>query len=160
MNLRTLVFTALVTGLAGATLIETDCPVCKGRGAVPSISHAGDLRVVAAQFIDTYVGCPYEMSYIVGVSVSNAASNASKAFLLIRVIDRSGALQGEGIQEVQVDAKTTKTITVYVKAFEVRTIRDPPDVTASVWSPESTMVPCVRCQGRGKVSLIKWLMLL
>ena len=80
--------------------------------------------------------------------------------MLIRVFDKAAALQGETIQEVYIDAKATMTMNVHVKALEVRTITEPPAVLATLWDPERRMVPCSSCQTRGRVSLVKWLILI
>lgn len=158
---KILVFVVLVTGLMAGALVEVECPTCRGSGTVSSTGHGDDLRVVEARFIDTYSACPYEMSLIVSISVSNDASNAVKAFLLVRVFDsKSGVLLGEGLQQVDVNAKETKTITVYVKALVARPIPDVPVVSASTWNPEATMSPCPTCSAKGKVILVKWLMVL
>lgn len=160
---QVLVFIISVTSLAVAMLVEIDCPICRGSGYLISTSDSSRLRVVEARFINTYVGCPcssYEMSYIVRITVSNEDSKGTKAFLLIRVLDNVAALQGEGIQEVYVEAKATMTMNVHVKAFEVRTVTDPPAVLATLWDPERRMVPCSTCQTKGKVSLVKWLILI
>jgi len=160
MSSKVLVFIISVTILAAATAVEMRCPVCEGAGTVPAIGASSGLRVVESRFVETYVGCPYEMSYVVSISVSNEASNATKAFLLIKVIDKEGVLQGEAIQEVYVDPRATKTIKVHIKALQVRTITDPPTVSVSLWDPERRIAPCPTCQAKGKVSFFKWLILL
>jgi len=160
---KVLVFIISVTSLAVATLAEINCPVCRGSGYLISTSGSSRLYVVEAQFVNTYVGCPcssYEMSYIVRIAVSNEDSNGTRAFLLIRVFDKAAALQGETIQEVYVDAKATMTMDLHVKAFEVRTITEPPTVLATLWDPERRMVPCSSCQTTGRVSIVKWLILI
>lgn len=157
---KVLVFIVSVTTLAAAATVEIYCPVCGGAGTVPAISAGSGLRVVESRFVETYVGCPYEMSYVVSISVSNEASNATRAFLLIKVVDKEGVLQGEAIQEVHVDPRATKTIKVHIKAIQVRTVTDPPAVSASLWDPERRITPCTICQAKGKVSFFKWLILL
>jgi len=160
---KVLVFIISVTSLAVATLVEIDCPICRGSGYLISTGGSSRLHVVEARFVNTYVGCPcssYEMSYIVRIAVSNEDSNGTKAFLLIRVLDKAATLQGETIQEVYVNAKATMTMNVHVKAFEVRTVTEPPAVLTTLWDSERRMAPCSSCQTTGKVSLVKWLILI
>jgi len=160
---KVLVFIISVTSLAVATLVEIDCPICRGSGYLISTGGSSRLHVVEARFVNTYVGCPcssYEMSYIVRIAVSNEDSNGTRAFLLIRVFDKADALQGETIQGVYVDANATMAMNVHVKAFEVQTITEPPVVLVTLWGPERRMAPCSTCQTTGKVSLVKWLILM
>lgn len=158
---KILVFVVLVVGLTAGALVEVECPTCRGSGTVSSIGHGDDLRVVETRFVDAYSACPYEMSLIVSISVSNDASNVVKASLLVKVYDpRSGALLGEGLEPVVVNAKETKTITAYVKALVARPITDVPVVSVSRWNPEDRTFPCQTCSTKGKVILVKWLMVL
>ena len=155
-----IIFFIIVAGLGTIVLVETDCPTCKGAGTI-DMTQESDLKIVDFRFVDAYVSCPYVMSFIVDVSVSNIDSNSVMDYLSVDVTDpETGESLGEGLFQINMDANMSKDFTFNVNALEVIELGYTPNVSVNIASEEGEDILCSTCEGKGKVSLLMYSLIL